>query len=283
MARKRTWHAIMIKFVGKFHLLLVHLPIGCFILLAGLEWLALRPGWKELAPANRVILLLIIPVSALSALCGWLLAFTGDYDADALLVHRWLGTAVPLAAVGLWMVRQRGWMMMYRRGLLVTVLLLGVASHFGGVLTHGKNYLAWPGARSADAKPLSEAELLAQPVYPTLVQPIFNQYCVSCHGPEKAKGGLRLDSVEHLRRGGDSGAVIESAATPSLLGQRLQLPTDDEDHMPPAGKPQLSAAQLATVLWWLNSGAPTDQTPVAKLNPTPEQVLHLRTARAETK
>ena len=64
----------MIEFIGKFHPLFVHLPIGFFTLLGVLELLALRPNWKDLAVANRVILLLTIPASVASVVCGWLLA-----------------------------------------------------------------------------------------------------------------------------------------------------------------------------------------------------------------
>ena len=53
----------MIEFIGKFHPLFVHLPIGFFTLLGVFELLALRPNWKQLASANRVILLLTIPAS----------------------------------------------------------------------------------------------------------------------------------------------------------------------------------------------------------------------------
>jgi hypothetical protein len=72
----------MIEFLGKFHPLLVHLPIGFLLLLGVLEWLALRPGGKELAAANRIILLLSIPATVASAGCGWLLAESGKYDAS---------------------------------------------------------------------------------------------------------------------------------------------------------------------------------------------------------
>ena len=86
----------MIEFIGKFHPLFVHLPIGFFTLLAVLELLALRPNWKELATANRVILLLTIPVSLASVVCGWLLAW-GQEESSTLAWHRWLGTGVAAA------------------------------------------------------------------------------------------------------------------------------------------------------------------------------------------
>jgi len=269
----------MIEFLGKFHPLLVHLPIGFLLLLAALEWLVLRPGWKELATANRVILLLTIPPTLASVICGWLLATRDDYDANALFWHRWLGTGMAVAVIALWVLRQRGWMTAYRRSLVATLVLLAVASHFGGSLTHGSDYLAWPKARATQAAPLTEAELLAKPIYATIVQPTFDQYCVSCHGADKSKGGLRLDSAPHVLKGGDSGSPLDPpGAESSLLGKRLNLPVDDEDHMPPDGKPQLSAAQLTVLKWWLDSGAKTDATPLRALKPTPEILREIQSA-----
>ncbi len=260
----------MIEFIGKFHPLFVHLPIGFFTLLAVLELLALRPNWKELATANRVILLLTIPASLASVVCGWLLA-RGQEESSTLFWHRWLGTGVAAAAIILWIVRQRGWLRAYRRCLCATLVLLTIASHHGGSITHGENFLSWPKS-SAAAKPLSAEELLMQPAYAAVIQPIFDQRCVSCHGEKKSKGGLRMDTMEHFLKGGDSGSCIDPAnAEESLLGSRISLPIDDDDHMPPDGKPQLSESQLAVLRWWLNVGAPTDKT-LGEVKP-PQEVL----------
>jgi mono/diheme cytochrome c family protein len=40
------------------------------------------------------------------------------------------------------------------------------------------------------------------------IQPILRQNCVKCHGPEKQKGKLRLDSKEVAMKGGKDGVVI---------------------------------------------------------------------------
>lgn len=271
----------MSEFLGKFHPLFVHLPIGFILLLALLEWLALRPNGRELAPANRIILALTIPVSLASVVCGWLLAGNGDYDATALFWHRWLGTSVAIAAVFMWILRQRGWLTAYRRSLFVTVLVLTVASHFGGSLTHGSDFLAWPKPRTTEAKPLTEEQLLAQPVYATVIQPIFDKYCVSCHGDKKSKGSLRLDTVAHLLKGGESGSPLEPpGAELSLLGNRLNLPVEEDDHMPPGGKPQLSPDQLAVLKWWLDAGAKTDGTTLNELKAAPEILQTIKTLTA---
>jgi mono/diheme cytochrome c family protein/uncharacterized membrane protein len=269
----------MIEFLGKFHPLFVHLPIGFLLLLGVLEWLARRPSGKDLAAANRIILLLSIPASVASVICGWLLAESGKYDASALFWHRWLGVGVAGAVVALWIIRQRGWMTTYRRSLFGTLILLIVASHFGGTLTHGRDFLSWPKPRAAKPAPLAEANLLNQPAFATIIHPIFTEYCVECHGPDKSKGGLRMDTVELLRAGGDSGSLFEAdAPAKSLLAERLLLPLDEDDHMPPDGKPQLSPDQLAAVIWWLDAGAPTDNTPLNQLQPSSEMLRNLQSA-----
>lgn len=272
----------MIELVGKFHPLLVHLPIGFLLLLGLLEWLALRPGGKDLAAANRLILLLSMPVTLASVLCGWLLATTGAYDPTALFWHRWLGTGLAVAVGVLWIVRQRGWMKLYRRSLVLTLGLLTVASHHGGTLTHGRDFLSWPKSRATT--PPATANLLTQPVYDAIIQPLFNDYCVSCHGSTKAKGGLRLDTAAHTQAGGDSGKLF--AADDYRLGllvQRLELPLEDEDHMPPEGKPQFSPAQLKLILWWAAQGAPTDQTTLGELQPAAEILAALATSSRPAK
>jgi len=55
--------------------------------------------------------------------------------------------------------------------------------------------------------------------------------------------------------------------------KRLRLPAGDEDHMPPEGKPQPSADQIALLQWWIDAGASGDKT-TAQLNP-PAGLQHL--------
>ena len=50
------------------------------------------------------------------------------------------------------------------------------------------------------------------------VQPLLASRCVTCHGPDKAEGGLRLDSREAALKGGDSGpALVPGKPDESLL------------------------------------------------------------------
>ncbi len=271
----------MSEFIGRLHPLLVHLPIGFLVLLGIFEMLARWPRGQNLMAAIRVILVLTLPVSLASIGCGWLLADSGDYDRGSLFWHRWLGTGLGLACAGLLGLHWRGQLRIYRWALTATLGILIAASHFGGSLTHGSDFLSWPKAKIVASQSGITGDLATQSFYVAVIEPIFKQSCVSCHGPNKAKGGLRLDTATHLLTGGDSGSPIEPpGATRSLLGKRLALPLKTEEHMPPDGKRQLTANELGLVRWWLDAGSPTDKT-VQEMNPPP-QVLQMLSMSNQT-
>jgi hypothetical protein len=87
------------------------------------------------------------------------------------------------------------------------------------------------------------------------VQPILRTHCWACHGPEKQKGKLRLDSKELAFKGGLSGKVIVPGdAKKSLLYERVV--TDNEDERMPLDKEPLPAGKVAVLREWLEQGAP---------------------------
>ena len=87
------------------------------------------------------------------------------------------------------------------------------------------------------------------------VQPILQKSCVECHGPEKPKGKLRLDSKEAALKGGKGGVSIEPGkADQSELYRRIILPADHDDVMPNKGD-KLTKAQTDLVRDWINQGA----------------------------
>ncbi len=271
----------MSEFIGRLHPLLVHLPIGFLVLIGIFELLALRPRGQNLRPAIRVVLGLTLPVAWAGIGCGWLLAESGDYDGSSLFWHRWLGVGLGFACAVLFGLHRFGPSRIYRWMLILTLGLLAATSHFGGSLTHGKDFLSWPKAKSAANQSGRPGDLATQSFHAAVIQPIFQQACVSCHGPEKAKGGLRMHTAASLLAGGDSGPVLQpTGADRSPLGKRLALPLDVEEHMPPDGKRQLTEAEMALVRWWLDAGAPTDKT-VQELNPPPA-IMKIIGAPAET-
>jgi mono/diheme cytochrome c family protein len=99
----------------------------------------------------------------------------------------------------------------------------------------------------------------AQSLYAARVQPIFERSCVACHGPEKKKGRLRLDSFAAVMQGGAGGAVIAPGAPEkSELYRRILLPAEDDEAMPAEGKPRLTAPQIAVIEAWIRAGASPD-------------------------
>ena len=84
------------------------------------------------------------------------------------------------------------------------------------------------------------------------IQPILQQTCVKCHGPEKQKGKLRLDSKEAAFKGGKDGAVLTAGdAEKSELYRRIILPKGNDDVMPNEGEP-LTKAQTDLIRDWIN-------------------------------
>jgi len=100
----------------------------------------------------------------------------------------------------------------------------------------------------ADLKPTAEqAKFFEKEVRPLLVA-----NCLKCHGPEKQKGGLRLDSRTTILSGGETGpAVVEGKPEESLLVEAINY---DGLEMPPQGK--LGEKQRETLIKWVQMGLP---------------------------
>src|SRR5262245_7373987 len=97
------------------------------------------------------------------------------------------------------------------------------------------------------------------------VRPVLATNCFNCHGPDKQKGGLRLDSREALMKGGDSGpAVVPGKPEDSLLITAVHY--DGTPQMPPKGK--LKADQIAALTTWVKEGAAWPSTDV-QVRPVP--------------
>lgn len=86
------------------------------------------------------------------------------------------------------------------------------------------------------------------------VRPILAKHCLSCHGPTKQRGGLRLDRKADAIQGGDSGAVIVPKRSADSPLARLVAGLDGDRVMPPDG-PRLSAVDVTTLRTWIDQGA----------------------------
>ena len=87
-------------------------------------------------------------------------------------------------------------------------------------------------------------------------RPVFEQYCVGCHGPESPKGGLRLDRREAALRGGNSGRVmIPRQSSESWLIKRVRIPSNDPSTMPPQGHPRPTPEEVRILAEWIDRDA----------------------------
>jgi len=263
------------SFLAPFHSVILHFPIGfltaAFILEA---YRFVRPS-KEV---RRIILFIVwlgLISGVASAALGLLRATSGDYETHALTLHRFFGVSVPVLTL-LTLILQhfayrdeslRGWNFGYRSLLTSTILLVMVAGHYGGNLTHGSHYLTENAPEfvrdllddePSPTAPVNLADLdEKQKFYVEKVQPILTAKCVGCHGPEKQKGGFRLDIPELALKGGKSGkpAIVPGDPTESQLIRRILLPQQNDDAMPPEGKQALAMDEVATILDWIKAGA----------------------------
>jgi Protein of unknown function (DUF1553)/Protein of unknown function (DUF1549)/Planctomycete cytochrome C len=85
------------------------------------------------------------------------------------------------------------------------------------------------------------------------VLPIFQANCFKCHGEEKTRGDLRLDSPAAFVRDGMPAVFAPGDPDDSLMIELITLPEDDDDRMPSKGDP-LTVEQIATIKAWIAEG-----------------------------
>lgn len=98
------------------------------------------------------------------------------------------------------------------------------------------------------------------------IRPIFAEHCYSCHGPEKQKGGLRLDVKAAALLGGDEGKVIHPGKSAESLLIQMVAGLKADKIMPPKGE-RLTQQQIAKLRRWIDNGAqwPDDGRNFAKV------------------
>lgn len=87
------------------------------------------------------------------------------------------------------------------------------------------------------------------------ILPIVKDRCISCHGPQKSKGELRLDTLEGFQKGGENGPIFVAGKPDESSFYKLTiLPKDDPDIMPGKGDP-LTEEQTKAIAAWITEGA----------------------------
>jgi len=241
--------------LGRFHPMLLHLPIGALVVTFFIDVLGrIQKKYPETTIKN---LLGITSVFAIvTCFFGYFLSLEGGYQKDTLDLHFYTGIATAILANLLFII---SWKPNFKSNTLflplfiVTLITISVAGHFGSVLTHGDNFLTEYISASEEEETIEVIDSLK--LYENVVAKILDQKCIQCHNTSKQKGELSLISKDVILKGGTSGlTVVKGNASESKLYSRLLLPISDEEHMPPEGKEQLTKDEIWLIKHWIDKG-----------------------------
>lgn len=249
----------LIEFFGRFHPVLVHLPIGLLLLALILQWLSRKEKYLAILPAIRVSFLLGMICATVSCLSGWSLSLGGEYDEATLDLHKWFGISVAVFSLVGYVFSAKPNSLLKNLLSVTTVVLIIITGHLGGTLTHGEGFLTKGVFTSKDSSKSARkviANVQDAQVFADIIQPILIDKCGGCHSAKKQKGGLRIDGKDWILKGGKDGKVfVQGDANASELYKRIILDPLDEKHMAPKGKPQLTEQEVNLVHWWISSDA----------------------------
>lgn len=276
------WNA----FVGPFHVVLLHFPIGFIMAAAGLEVFAWKRASSDLRLGARILLWFAFVAGVVASVAGLFRASEGGFDPEMTLEHRnhafaFVGSTLLAAIASTLSARPnsgRRSKIAYHGLLLLSLLLVGSAGHHGGNLTHGSDFLTQgappfivkifaksktpPPPASTDA---SHAATNSAPpavggndTSAQKIRAIFESRCYACHGPEKQKGDYRLDLRDRALAAGESGSpgIVPGDPLKSQVVKFLLLPRDHDDAMPPEGKQALTPEEIVSIIHWIQAGAP---------------------------
>ena len=180
---------------------------------------------------------------------------------------------------------------MHRLMIGISVITVSIAGHFGGLLVHGEDYIssALPGpshssspamppmkqpSSKATERPSPHPASISDPLataphvhgrasdnstapvdFARTIAPVLSATCLECHGPQKQKGDLRVDSLQALLTGGTTGpAIVPGKGSESLLIKRVRGLGDDPRM--PKKKDALSEETIIALQRWIDQGAP---------------------------
>ena len=252
----------MLELISHLHPLLVHLPIGFILMALIVEWF---PFWRnryKLNHAGTFFWFLSAGASILAVATGLALVNSGHYEGLNVFLHMWTGIGIGIVSTLIWLVRWKHFQWFPLQDTLLTTglfILLMVAGHLGGEITHGEEFIKLP-FKSSSAEQVAQFEegdtIL---VYNDLILPVLEQKCMRCHETGDERGRLNLETREGLLSDifGDP-AVYPGNLEKSSIFKRVSLPTDHPKFMPPSG-PLMTYFETRILEWWITSGASFDE------------------------
>jgi len=272
----------IVIFLGRFHPLVVHLPIGFLILALSFEFLLRLRRFQNLETGIRLIWLLCAVVASVAVVLGYLLSLGGGYDEQTLALHQWSGISLVVMSAGCYLLRKEGlFSRSYVKHVFLVLLFLISATliltgHLGS-LTHGSEYLVEYAPKPIQRLVgIESTSVMVRPKLNSLdsadifkdgITPIMSSRCVSCHNSSKRKGELNLTSFVEMMKGGENGVIIKAGSlATSEIYRRVTLPYDHKEFMPSEGKRPLTEEQVAIIEWWIEKDAPENAS-ITSLNP----------------
>ena len=243
--------------MGRLHPLILHFPIVLLILAIVLELFRFNERFRSetlYQDFTTYLWLAAALLAAVTAIMGLFLSKEPGYDGDTVQWHKWFGAAVVFVSTAIYWGRETKWYSLkisrFAASFLMVCLVIG--GDYGASITHGENFVLAPVWHPEKEKVAIDKAL----VFRDVVQPIFETKCISCHNPGKSKGGLMLIDEKSILKGGRDGKLfVPGQPQISLLLQRIHLPEEEKKHMPPAGKPQLSADEMNLLYLWVKENA----------------------------
>ena len=252
--------------LGRMHPALLHFPIVILILGVVMGLSRFSGQQKENTSFDRFARSLLLAgalLAGVTVILGLFLSKESGYSGDTLIWHKWAGAAIFFMSSFIFWVSNKPW---YKKAVAwsfgsMLVLVILFTGHYGGVLSHGENFIIQP-ILSNIKKPLVPIEKAI--VFDDLIHPIFDAKCAGCHNLNKQKGELSFADTLSMLKGGKTGKLFVSGYPEiSLLLQRVHLPIDDEKHMPPSSKPQLSVDEINLLGLWIKNQASFTQKVIA--------------------
>lgn len=266
-------HSGLIVLVGRLHPIVLHAPVTLLGLAPVLEIAGAFRRLRKCREYAGVTLALGAASAVPAMLAGYALAYGSGMDDPVTRSHMAGGVTLTVLAI-LTVLARRSWIhgrlrFVYPALLVSVAASLVWAAHLGGSLSHGETYLTEPlpePVKRFFGMPVVARGETAAPgsAYALTVAPVFEHNCLSCHGPSKTKGGLRLDTFALLQKGGAHGpAVVAGNPEASEILMRVTLPENDRRVMPPDGKPLLKPEEIEALRAWVASGASPSAPPSA--------------------
>lgn len=257
--------APFLNLMGRFHPLALHFPIVLIVILTAFILIGRYQNTFTKPIIIKSLLISSCVFSLIAIIAGYLLFVSEKYSGD--LVNNHLigglitGTCISISTAiyfyNLEVVSSMAKNLFFVM-IAFTNLALVYTSHLGGSLTHGEDYLSapmaslFPSNNPTSIKPVEELLL-----YEDIIATILETKCANCHNENKTKGDLLLTNHPALLKAGKSGeiAVVPGSLDQSELISRILLPEDDEDRMPPEGKPELTQNEIDLISFWVEEGA----------------------------